>query len=95
MVSCNKNEKAAFADALYRRRKLTLAELRRTSKNGLGYELIKSPLNVPLPPNVTPDVKIISFSYIGKAPMVGYREDRTFNVLWIDPKFRVYDHGSK
>ena len=93
--SCQEDERAHFAMALFKRRNLTWQDLRSTQHHGLGSEKIaRSSIKVALPPMVTEDVDIIAFRCIGKAPMVGFRSGRTFNILWIDKNFKVYDHGS-
>lgn len=88
---CEQNEKASLADALYRRSKLTWAQLSTAPHNKLGYEPIRK-LNVPLPKNIKEDVTIISFRFCGKKPMVGYRDKQIFYILFLDREFKVYDH---
>jgi hypothetical protein len=44
------------------------------------------------PPQNTGRFNIIAFRFSGKKPMVGYKEGHTFNVLWFDRAFDVYQH---
>ncbi|MFH1034435.1 MAG: hypothetical protein V1806_08005 [Pseudomonadota bacterium] len=90
--NCDSQGKAQFADALWKRSKMPWAQLRVAPRHGLGYEKIQN-LNATLPNGIHEDVNIISFRCIGKAPMVGYRKDRVFYILWIDLSFSVYDHS--
>jgi hypothetical protein len=92
--SCGQEEKAHFADALYKRAQLTWAQLRQAPSHGLGFEMIpRFRIKVPIPSTITEDVtKFMVFRCSGSAPMVGYRDGATFHILWIDHDFRVYDH---
>jgi hypothetical protein len=89
--SCNKDEKAALADAMWRRSRLTWKELRSAHRHGLGGETIKS-INRPRPSVVTEDVTLLAFRFSGPKAMVGFRVGRIFHVIWLDHDFTVYDH---
>jgi hypothetical protein len=91
--SCNETEKARLADRIHRLSELTWEKLRNAPKLGLGYEKIsRNSINVAIPSHITEDVNIISFRCWGKAPMIGYRQGQTLHIIWLDPKFAVYDH---
>ena len=93
--SCQMDQRAHFAMALFKRSKLTWRELRSTHRHGLGCENIsRDSLRVHLPSRVTEDINIIAFRCIGKAPMIGFRSGRVFNILWIDKNCDAYNHGS-
>ena len=93
--ACKMEERAQFAEALYKRGKLTWQEIKQSHRHGLGLEKIsRGSIKVGLPSVVTEDVNLIAFRCFGKMPMVGYRQGRTFYVLWLDPAGKVYDHGS-
>lgn len=92
---CTKEEKAQFADRLYRLSRMTWAELRQAPRKGLGWEIIQrsSLKRDAVPLSLTDDAQIIAFRCIGDAPMVGYRsKDGVFNILWIDRAFDLYKH---
>jgi len=90
---CDRDQKAAFADALYKRSRLSWGELKQVGRHGLGYEKIyHTSMSVPIPSCVTEDVTIIAFRFNGHAPMIGYRDQATFHVVWIDPNYTAYDH---
>jgi hypothetical protein len=92
--SCNKEQKAALADALFERSRLTWGEIRQAGRTGQGYEkLARSALKRPVPPRVKPDADIIGFRFWSKARMVGYRDGTVFRVIWLDIHFDLYDHG--
>ena len=93
--SCTKDEKAALVSTLYKLSQLSWKELRLQPRHGLGYELIaRSSIRVGIPKHITEDVDIIAFRFKGKAPMVGYRDERIFRIVWLDRNYTLYDHGS-
>jgi hypothetical protein len=60
----------------------------------LGYEKIaKKSIRATIPTHIKDDVVFIAFRFYGKAPMVGYREDVVFHLLWIDRDFTLYQHS--
>ena len=95
LAACQQREKAAFADTLDRLSQLSWGELRLSPRHGLGYEQIpRHAIRVPLPSHLTEDVqRLIAFRFVGNAPMVGYRVQAVFYILWLDRDFTLYDHG--
>ena len=87
--------KAFFADAIFRRKSNTWREIKQMPRHGLGFEKIdKKSISAPMPSFITPDVNhFLSFRFHGKRPMVGYRQNEVFYVLWFDKNFSLYDHG--
>ncbi len=62
-------------------------------RHGLGYERIeKNAIKCGIPSVVPDDTDLIAFRFAGNAPMVGYRKERTFFILWLDRDFTLYDH---
>jgi hypothetical protein len=56
----------------------------------LGYEKIsKNSIRATIPSHIKDDVIFIAFRFYGKAPMVGYRKDLIFHILWIDRTFTL------
>lgn len=91
---CEQKEKAALADKLFRLSQLSWAEIRQQNRHKLGYEKIsRNVIKSAIPPHVTEDVDLIAFRFCGMAPMVGYKRDATFFILWLDRAFTLYDHG--
>jgi len=94
LSDCQKEEKAAFADTLERLSNLTWSQIFSAGRRGCGFEKIsRSSIKSSVPPHVTDDVVFIAFRFCAKAPMVGYREDSIFRIVWIDRDFTLYDHG--
>jgi hypothetical protein len=90
---CDREHQAAFAVALWERARMTWAQITLAQRHGLGTEKIaRSALKVSIPSKITPDVDFIAMRFHGNAPMVGYRDGRIFQVLWLDHDFSVYDH---
>jgi hypothetical protein len=94
LSACTKEEKAAFAETLFRLSQLTWTTITNSPRHGLGYEKIaRTSIRAPIPAHITDDVTFIAFRFYGKAPMVGYREGCIFHILWIDRDFTLYSHG--
>ncbi|WP_454783294.1 hypothetical protein [Legionella sp. WA2022007384] len=90
---CTKEQKAALADALRKRGKMTWNEIIQAHKHGLGTEKIaQHAIKAPMPKDITPDTNLIALRFDGKAAMVGRRDGRVFIVYWIDHNFTLYDH---
>lgn len=91
---CTPMQKAQFVDLLHRLSQLSWNAIQSTNRRGPGHE--KIPQNIiksSIPQHVTEDVNLIAFRFSGKR-MVGYRQRRTFYVLWLDLDLSLYDHGS-
>lgn len=92
LTLCNDEQKVAFAQRLYELSRLTWVELRNAGKKGGTEVLPQSVIREAIPNCITPDLKLIAFRFWGKAPMVGFRDGRTFYIVWLDTKFTLYDH---
>lgn len=90
---CQKDEKAALADKLFMLSKLSWSDIKGLPRHGLGFEKIKNnSIKAAIPPHITDDVDLIAFRFCGKSPMVGYRKESTFFIVWLDRSFSLYDH---
>lgn len=72
-------------------------EIQSTHKhiNG-GMETIKQDaIKVKIPNFIKEDTKLIVLRFGKKIPMVGFRDNSIFHVVWFDPKFQLYNHGRK
>jgi hypothetical protein len=93
LAKCTKDEKAAFADTLYKLSQLTWSQINACPRHGSGYEKIaRSSIGAPIPSHLKDDVNFIAFRFFGKAPMVGYRDGAVFYVIWLDRDFTLYPH---
>lgn len=94
LSSLDQEHKAAFADAIFRRRNITWNQLKQLDRHGLGTEKIpKRQIKTGIPRFITDDLDhFIVFRFHGRAPMVGYRVGEVFYVLWFDWNFTLYDH---
>ena len=93
--SCDKDEKAALVSTLYKLSQLSWRELRLAPRHRVGYEIInRNSFRVPIPKHITEDVDLIAFRFSGLKPMVGYRNEAIFHIVWLDRSFEVYDHGN-
>jgi hypothetical protein len=91
----DKDHKAAFSDAIFKRKSISWRELKSSGKHGLGFEKIaKKSISEKLPAFITQEAdNLLAFRFKGKAPMVGYRVKDVFYVLWFDRDFTLYNHG--
>ena len=87
-------EQADFANAIFKRRKITWKELKSVHRHRLGFEKIeKAAIKTRLPQCITEDAAtLLAFRFSAKKPMVGYRVQNIFYVLWFDSKFKLYSH---
>ena len=93
LAECDKEEAAAFAQMLGKLSQMKWADIKTSSRHGLGFEKIaRNALKVSIPNHVTEDVNFIAFRFSGMKPMVGYREGVIFHILWLDRLFSLYDH---
>lgn len=92
--SLQQDDKAKFAEAIFKRKSMTWAEVIHAPRQGLGIEKIrKETIKAALPSNIKDDVKqFLSLRYSGNKAMVGYRIRDIFYVLWFDHNFTLYDH---
>ena len=91
---CEKDDKASFTNTLYKLSQLTWLELKNRPRHKLGYEKIsRDQIKRPLPDVLKESERIIAFRFRGKKAMAGYRRGKIFYILWVDPKFKLYDHS--
>lgn len=93
---CTKDEKAALINKIHRLSQLPWSQINSSSRDGLGCEKIsKTAIKAAIPSNIKPDTEYFNaFRFNGKAPMVGYRDEKVFYIIWLDRDFTLYDHGS-
>lgn len=94
LSSLDQENKAMFADAIFRRKHLTWNQIKQLPRHGLGTEKIsKNQISAPIPNFITEDFEdFLVFRYNGMRPMVGYRQRNVFFVLWFDHDFTLYGH---
>lgn len=91
---CDKEHRAALASRLFKLSQITWLEIRQAPRHGFGSEKISRDAFKPsIPKCVTEEVEFIALRYKGLHPMVGFRDGRTFNILFIDHTMDVYPHG--
>lgn len=94
--NCEKHDKAELSNQLQVLGSKKWQDLQQAPKHGLGCEKIeRNSIQKTIPPHLKDDaaVNFLSFRFSGKKPMVGYRVDQTFHVIWIDRDFTVYNHN--
>jgi len=93
--SCEVNEKVALAHKLHELCQLTWNQIINAPRHGMGSEKIErnAIIGSNIPSHITEDVDFIAIRFDGLKPMVGYRFDRVFHVIWLDTKLTLYNHG--
>lgn len=90
---CPDEDKIALLKKMAQLSQTTWQDIFQSSRHGTGQEKIdKNSLKVPLPTCVKDDTNLIAIRYKGLAPMVGFRENDVFHILWVDFNFNVYKH---
>lgn len=69
---------------------ITWNEAKSSPRHGLGTEKIKS-INEPIPPECK-EQQMLAFRYNGKKPMIGFKRNSVFEVLYLDTDFTLYSH---
>lgn len=70
----------------------TWNEIRTSHRHGLGSEKIDSKsLRVSIPSECK-EKQLLAFRYNGKKPMVGFRRNSVFEILYLDTDFTLYPH---
>lgn len=92
LTKCEPKEKVALIETMHKLSKLPWKDIRGSNRHSLGYEKINhSSLKVSIPEEAKRE-KIVAFRFCGKAPMIGFRRQATFYVLWLDRCFDTYKH---
>lgn len=92
--ACENEDQLSLIKRLVKLGEMTWAQIMGADRHGLGTEKItKSAIKPSVPVFITEDVNLLAFRFHGKKPMVGYRNGKTFYILWIDRDFTLYDHG--
>lgn len=87
-------EKLALIEKMVQIGGLTWQQIQGTQRHGNGHEKIsQDAIRAGKPECVTSDVQLLAFRFCGKKPMVGFRSDKVFYVLWFDREFKLYNHG--
>ena len=90
---CNRDHRAALSARLFKLSQMTWLDIRQAPRHGLGTEKIaRDAIKAAIPARVTEDADLLALRYNGLHPMVGFRDGRTFNVLFIDHTMDVYPH---
>lgn len=93
LTQCDSKEISAFASTLLHLSQMTWEQITQVHRHGSGYEEIKrTSLNTDIPQAITPDVDFIAFRFYDMKPMVGYRSQDVFHIVWVDRNLKLYDH---
>ncbi|WP_051918947.1 hypothetical protein [Basilea psittacipulmonis] len=93
--ACEGEEKIALLETLHKLSQRTWQELRNSNRHGLGTEKIAYTAikGCPVPDFIVEqNIPLLAFRFHEKKPMVGYRENQIFHILWLDRNFTLYKH---
>ncbi|MCP4134605.1 MAG: hypothetical protein GY754_26765 [bacterium] len=91
--NCTKDEKAALIEKLHYLSQLDWQTIQNSPRHGAGSEKIKqNSIKTGIPAHISKDVIFYSLRFSGRKPIVGYKSDFVFHIIWIDNRFEVYSH---
>jgi hypothetical protein len=93
ITCCDDSNRSAALERIFKLSQMTWSQIHNAPRHGFGTEKISwHAIKAPIPKTVTEDVTLLALRFNGKAPMVGFRDGRTFHVLYFDHSFKLYDH---
>jgi hypothetical protein len=94
LTKCDPKEISAFATTLLHLSQMTWEQIIQAHRHGSGYEEIKrTALRTDIPTVITPDIDFIAFRFQDMKPMIGYRSNNIFHIVWIDRNLKIYKHS--
>ncbi len=95
ICNCEDCDKIALLNQMDLLCQITWNQIYSSGKHGLGTEKIsRSAIKTNIPHEITEDVSFFALRFSGKKPMIGFREQSIFYILFLDYDFSVYDHGN-
>jgi hypothetical protein len=91
---CDKNEKSALIVKLHSLSQRTWQDIKFSGRHDGGSEKInRCSFKATIPDSVPKDVDLYALRFSGKKPIIGFKSDFIFHILFIDNKFNVYKHS--
>lgn len=92
-LNCESNEFKELVSHLRTLGNITWQQIQNSYRHGLGSEEIKSAeLKVTVPECYGNPENVLAFRYSGKKAFLGIRNGQVLDILFIDPKFTIYNH---
>lgn len=93
--SCCGEDKVSLIERLVVLSGLTWLQMHSSHVHAYGVEKInRKQIHVALPSVVTDDISLIAIRFTGNnKPMLGFRSNNIFHILFLDHDFTLYDHG--
>ena len=94
LKQCTIKEKEKLLHRLHKLSQMTWRDIQFAPKHGLGSEKIarKALSSISLPDIITPDVNFYAIRFDGPKPMIGFRTDYVFHIVFLDTKMKAYKH---
>lgn len=94
LSQCEKVFKVSLIHKLHELSQLTWNQITNTHRHGLGLEKIPyEQIKGRMPTHITDDQEFIAIRFHQLKPVVGYRIERIFHIVWLDYNMTLYDHG--
>jgi hypothetical protein len=94
LESCTNDDLVALVKKIHKLCTMNWEQIYKSDRHHFGCEKIsRDAIKAGIPGHITPDVQLWAFRFCGLKPMVGYRENRTFRIVWLDSKMKLYDHN--
>jgi hypothetical protein len=91
---CDERRLKDLVNTLEKLSQLTWLQIESSQRHGLGAEKIDlNAIKPGIPGNVPKGITLLAIRFSGKCPMIGFRERNVFHILFLDPKFEVYNHS--
>ena len=90
ITKCTTKEQAAFAKKIRILTQMTWAQIKQSHRHKNGTEILAD--LTPKLPSAANGEHAMVFRFSGMAPMIGFRSDNVFYVVWFDPKMKLYKH---
>jgi hypothetical protein len=93
VTCCDRDNQAAVTARMFLLRQVTWLQIRQAQRHGIGSEKIaRTAIKPAIPARVTDDAELLALRYNGLRPMIGFRDGRVFNILFIDHTMDCYPH---
>lgn len=92
---CGREDQARFLDKLVGLSRLTWQQISSSGRHKMGTEIIPRSAIIPrIPSSIPKDAPLLAFRFSGLKPMVGFRSDQIFHIIWFEREFdTLYKHS--
>jgi hypothetical protein len=93
ITTCDVDDRAAFATRIRLLSQLTWRQILNSPRHGVGCEKIRrDQIRAQVPTSITDDTTFLAFRFSGLKPMIGFRTQDVFHIVWFDRDMDLYAH---